>query len=37
VGLITWEVPSQSCSFNIVGLIIVHDKIIVLIGTWSLT
>jgi hypothetical protein len=26
-----------SCSINIIGLIIVHDKIIVLIGTWSLT
>jgi hypothetical protein len=27
----------RSCSINTIGLIIVHDKIIVLIGTWSLT
>jgi hypothetical protein len=27
----------RSCSINIVGLIIVHDKIIVLIGTWRIT
>ena len=27
----------RSCSINIVGLIIVHDRIIVLIGTWRTT